>query len=53
MSKRLEQIEKLAILAVKRGRPIYKQCPSCKTPQKLQGSPAIYRHTATGKITCS
>jgi hypothetical protein len=52
MTKRLEQIERLALLVAKRGRPIHKTCPSCKTPQKLQGSPAIYRHEATGRLSC-
>jgi hypothetical protein len=52
MSKELEQIEKGAALIAKRGRPIHKTCPSCKTSQKLQGSPAVYRHAITGKLSC-
>ena len=52
MTKRMEKIEKLALLVAQRGRPIHKTCPSCQTPQKLGGSPAVYRHEATGKISC-
>ena len=33
-------------------RPQHKLCPLCKTSQKLEGSPAIYRHEVTGKISC-
>jgi hypothetical protein len=39
-------------LNLKKLRPAQKVCPSCKTSQKLEGSPAIYRHEATGKISC-
>ena len=61
MAKKMEKIEKLALLVAKRGRPIHKTCQSCKTPQKLfhtRGTPkefedyGVYRHEATGKLSC-
>jgi hypothetical protein len=33
-------------------RPTNKICPRCKTPQKLGGVPAVYRHEVTGRISC-